>query len=218
MGWDIILFDFDGTLSDTGLGITRCAQHALRAMGWTVEDPRTLRYFVGPPLEECFRVRHHMSEAEAQQAVKLFRERYAARGIFEHAPYSGACEMLHALRRAGKRLAIGSSKARIFVEKILSDYGVLECFEHVVGEETDGRFSTKTLVLEELMRRFGASDALKKTMVMVGDRKFDIEGAHGIGLPCVAVRYGGYAESGELDQADYIADTVEQLLALLLRS
>lgn len=217
MSWDIILFDFDGTLSDTGLGITLCAQHALRAMGTEVEDPQTLRYFVGPPLDESFRTRHNMSMEDALKAIVIFRERYAARGVFEHEPYPGAFEMLHVLKKAGKRLAIGSSKARIFLEQILSDHGVLDCFEHVVGEETDGRFNTKTLVLEELMRRFGADDALKKKMVMVGDRKFDIEGAHGLDLPCIAVSYGGYAEPGELDKADYIVDTVEQLQEFLLQ-
>lgn len=217
MSWDIILFDFDGTLSDTGLGITLCAQHALNAMGRPVDDPKTLGYFVGPPLEETFHVRLQMSEADTQEAIRLFRERYNTRGVHEHAPYPGALEMLHTLHRAGKRLAIGSSKAHVFLERILIDYGVRDCFEYVVGEAADGRFGKKALVLEELMRLYSADDALKKTMVMVGDRKYDIEGAHGIGVPCVAVAYGGYAEPGELASAEYVVDTVEELQSLLLQ-
>lgn len=216
MSWDIILFDMDGTLSDSGLGISRCAHYALTEMGFPVGEPETLRHFVGPPLEESFRLRHGLNEEETVQAVGLFRARYKEKGIQEHAPYPGVQTMIRALHAAGKRLALASSKPRIYAEKILKDYGIRDCFEHVMGSEFDGRFGSKTLVMEELMRRFQADEALKQTMVMVGDRIYDVEGAENLGMPCVAVGYG-YAEPGELDRATYFVESVEQLQQLLLK-
>lgn len=216
MSWNVILFDFDGTLCDSGVGITRCAAHALRELGFTVGEPETLRYFIGPPLESSFRDHNDMTEEQVQEGVRIFRARYAEKGVYEHESYPGVQEMLHALLAAGKRLCIASSKPRVFVEQILGAYGVLDCFEHVVGCELDGRFGTKTLVLEELMRRLDVKDGDKADMVMVGDRKYDIEGAHNIGLPCVAVLYG-YGEAEELCAAEFVVGTVAELQALLLR-
>ncbi len=216
MGWNVILFDFDGTLCDSGVGITRCAAHALKALGFPVGELDTLRYFIGPPLESSFRDNNDMTEQQVQEGVRLFRARYAEKGVHEHESYPGVAEMLRALRDAGKRLCIASSKPRVFVEEILASYGVLDYFEQVVGCELDGRFGTKTLVLEELMRRLDAQNGDKADMVMVGDRKYDIEGAHNIGLPCVAVLYG-YGEADELRDAEFVVGTVGELQSLLLR-
>lgn len=215
MHWDTILFDMDGTLSDSGPGITRCAYHALTQMGIQVSGPEALEHFVGPPLAESFGERHGLSGADVEKAIRLFRERYQEKGIREHTPYPGIPELLRALHGAGKRLALASSKPRIYAEQILSEYGVRDCFGQVMGSELDGRFGSKTLVLEELLRRLEADAVSKTTMVMVGDRSYDIEGAHNVGIPCIAVGYG-YAEPGELDQADAYAATVEALRALLL--
>ena len=215
MRWNVILFDMDGTLSDSGTGITRCAYYALTNMGYAVDSPDSLHYFVGPPLEESFGVHNGMSPEQVKEGIRLFRERYAEKGIHEHAPYPGVPEMLHRLHAAGKRLCLASSKPRVYAERILESYGVRDCFEQVMGSEFDGSFGTKTLVMEELMRRLRADDALKETMVMVGDRKYDIEGAHNLGLPCIAVGYG-YGEPGETREAEYTVSSVSELEKLLL--
>ena len=215
MGWDVILFDMDGTLSDSGIGITRCAQYALQALGYEAEDAASLRFFVGPPLEDSYREHYDMTPETIAEGVRLFRERYAKYGIEEHAAYPGIPEMLRALKAAGKRLGLASSKPRIYAEHILEVYGVRDCFEQVMGSELDGRFGTKTLVMEELLRRMNVAGETMERTVMVGDRKYDIEGAHNHGLPCIGVEYG-YAEPGELTEADHTVATVEELQAMLL--
>ena len=215
LSWNVILFDMDGTLSDSGIGITLCAHYALTEMGFPVGEPASLRYFVGPPLEESFTQRHGMDAAQTQEAIRLFRERYAEKGICEHAPYPGVPEMLRRLHGAGKCLCVASSKPRIYAERILESYGVRDCFTEVMGSELDGRFGTKTLVLEELLRRLHMDGSMKARTVMVGDRHYDVEGAHDLGLKCIAVEYG-YAEPGELTQADLRVPTVAALEKLLL--
>ena len=215
MSWDVILLDMDGTLSDSGLGITRCAYHALTELKVETGGPETLRHFVGPPLGESFGKRYGLSPGDTERAIALFRERYRETGIHEHVPYPGIPELLRDLYDAGKQLILASSKPRIYARQILEDYGVLEYFTIVMGCELDGRFDTKTLVLEEIMRQLHADDAMKKRMVMVGDRRYDLEGAGNVGISCIAVTYG-YAEPGELDGADAYAGTVDELRALLL--
>ena len=172
-------------------------------------------FFRKPPLEDSFREHYGMAPDTIAEGVRLFRERYAKHGIEEHAPYPGVPEMLRTLKAAGKRLGLASSKPRIYAERILESYGVRDCFEQVMGSELDGRFGTKTLVMEELLRRMHVTDAGMKSTVMAGDRKYDIEGAHNHGLKCIGVEYG-YAEPGELAKADYTVASVAELQALLL--
>ena len=215
MSWDYICFDMDGTLSDSGPGIIRCADYALKQMGVATEGPESLRYFIGPPLTESFGVMNGMSEADTQQAIRYFRARFAEKGILEHEPYPGIPEMVRALYEAGKHLQIASSKPRPYILRILTDYGIIDCFENIVGAEFDGTLSKKSEVLEELLRRLGEAGIEKHRMVMVGDRHYDVRGAHEHGLQCIAVRYG-YGTKEELSEAEYAVDTVEELRELLL--
>ena len=216
MSWDIIFFDVDGTISDSGPGITRCADYALRKMGRQSPGPEALRYFVGPPLTESFGVANGMNDADTQEAIRYFRERYAEKGIQEHEPYPGIPELIHALHDAGKRLQIASSKPRPYLGKILGSYGILDCFENVVGSEFDGRMAKKTEVLEEVLRRLDATGADRSKIVMVGDRYYDVNGAHDHGLACIGVRYG-YGPAEEFEDAEYAVDSVDELRELLLR-
>jgi phosphoglycolate phosphatase len=216
LNWDYICFDVDGTLSDSGPGITRCADYALRKMGVETAGPDSLRYFVGPPLTESFGVVNGMNEADTQEAIRLFRERYAEKGISEHAPYPGVPELLRALSDAGRHLQIASSKPRPYILRILADYGVIDCFENIVGSEFDGTLSKKADVLEELLRRLGEEGVDRERIVMIGDRHYDIRGAHEHGLKCIGVRYG-YGAADEFADADFAVDSVEELRELLLR-
>ena len=216
MSWDYICFDMDGTLSDSGPGITRCADYALRQMGFATAGPDSLRYFVGPPLTESFGVMNGMDEAQTAQAIRLFRARYAEKGIHEHEAYPGVPEMLRALRDAGKHLQIASSKPRTYVLQILTEYGVIDCFENIVGSEFDGTLSKKADVIEEILRRLAEAGAEKSQIVMIGDRHYDVRGAREHGLRCIGVRYG-YGTPDELAEADFAVDSVEELRELLLR-
>lgn len=223
--YQYILFDLDGTLTDPKLGITGCVQYALRKLGEEVPDADALEPFIGPPLLDSFRELCGFDEEKGLQAVALYRERYAVEGLFENEAYPGIVQMLTRLQQAGCHLAVASSKPEVFVKKILEHFGMLSCFEVVVGSELDGSRVRKEEVLEEaLSQLLGESMSAKGSfakavdVAMVGDRKFDIQGAKAYGLVSIGVAYG-YASEGELKEAgaDRIVDTVQELEEVLLR-
>ncbi|MBO5472561.1 MAG: HAD family hydrolase [Lachnospiraceae bacterium] len=224
--YQYILFDLDGTLTDPKIGITSCVQYALRKMGIEEPDLDKLEPFIGPPLTDSFREFYEMDEENAAQAVRYYRERFSTVGLFENQVYPGIPEMLEELKRAGKRLAIASSKPTVFVKKILEHFEICQYFDVIVGSELDGTRSRKEEVVEEALRQLlpeketekypDGNGGFDKAVVMVGDRKFDVEGAIEHGIASVGVAYG-YAAEGELAEAgaDYVVETVEELAKVL---
>lgn len=218
--FNYILFDLDGTLTDPKLGITSSVQYALRALG--IEEPSLdkLEPFIGPPLADSFREFYGLDEGQIETAIAKYRERFNDRGIYENEIYPGIAEMLAALKASGKKLSIASSKPTQFVERILDYFDIRIYFDVIVGSNMDGTRSKKEEVVEEALRQMLPSEmtpAEKKAAVaMVGDRRFDIEGAREHGITSVGVSFG-YAPEGELEQAgaDYIVDTVNALLEVL---
>lgn len=218
--FNYILFDLDGTLTDPKLGITSSVQYALRALG--IEEPSLdkLEPFIGPPLADSFREFYGLDEGQIETAIAKYRERFNDRGIYENEIYPGIAEMLAALKASGKKLSIASSKPTQFVERILDYFDIRTYFDVIVGSNMDGTRSKKEEVVEEALRQMLPSEmtpAEKKAAVaMVGDRRFDIEGAREHGITSVGVAFG-YAPEGELEQAgaDYIVDTVNALLEVL---
>lgn len=220
--FDYILFDLDGTLTDPKLGITRSVQYALRALG--IEEPSLdkLEPFIGPPLADSFREFYGLEEEQVVTAVAKYRERFTDQGIYENEIYPGTARMLASLRAGGKKLAIASSKPTPFVERILDYFEIRTYFDHIAGSNLDGTHSRKEEVVEEALRRMLPAtmtpDEKRTAVVMVGDRRFDIEGAKEHGITSVGVSFG-YAPDGELEQAgaDHIVDTVEALAGLLMQ-
>lgn len=229
-----ILFDLDGTLTDPKIGITTCVQYALAAEGIQEPDLDKLEGFIGPPLKDSFEEFYGFSEEQALRAVEKYRERFTVTGIFENEIYPGIPEMLKTLKEKGKVISIASSKPTELVERILEHFAIAEYFDFVVGSEMDGRRSRKEEVVEEALRLLLSDTSVIKThaendadwkskivkdqIAMVGDRKFDIEGARAFGLTGVGVSFG-YAAEHELEYAgaDYIVDSVAELQDLLLR-
>lgn len=215
------LFDLDGTLTDPREGITKSVQYALEKKGIIEPDLVKLEPFIGPPLRDSFMEKYGMNRTEAEEAVAIYRERFAPIGVFENRIFDGIPELLKALSEEGVKVAIASSKPTIFVQKILKHFNIDAFFDVVVGSELDGRRDTKEEVVEEALRQLGIlelSETEKKTScAMIGDRKFDIQGAKAYGLTGVGVRFG-FAPKGELEAegADYIAETVEELQKFLL--
>jgi phosphoglycolate phosphatase len=195
-----ILFDLDGTLTESGEGIIRCVQYALEKIGHPEPDAQKLRVFVGPPLMEQFMKYAEVDEETARQAVVFYRERYSTIGIFENRVYKGVREMLEGLQRKGYQLAVASSKPEYYVRQILEHFELLDYFREVVGSEMDGTRTSKTDVIEEALRRMKFSDH-REQVVMVGDKEHDVLGARQSGLECIAVSYG-YGTMEELTQAD----------------
>lgn len=217
-----ILFDLDGTLTDPKLGITSSVQYALRALG--IEEPSLdkLEPFIGPPLADSFREFYGLNEEETVTAIAKYRERFNDQGIYENEIYPGTAQMLAALKESGKKLAIASSKPTVFVERILDYFDIRTYFDYIIGSNMDGTRGKKEEVVEEALRQMVPSGMLpaekKASVAMVGDRRFDIEGAKEHGITSVGVSFG-YAPEGELEQAgaDYIVDTVEALAELLMQ-
>ncbi len=215
------LFDLDGTLTDPKEGITKSVQHALKYFGIEEPDLDRLEPFIGPPLKDSFMEFYGLSEEQALKAVEVYRERFAPVGVLENEIIPGTGQMLAHAREKGIHLAVASSKPLVFVRQILRHFQIEDYFEVVVGSELDGTRGSKEEVVEEALRQLGILEmdpADKKSLcAMIGDRKFDIQGAIAHGLTGIGVSFG-YAGEGELSVAgaDMVADTMEQLERILL--
>ena len=207
----VILFDLDGTLTDSAPGITACVQYALEKMGKPEEDADKLRCFVGPPLKDQFMSYAGFSEEEAMEAVRYYRERYTKSGMYENSLYPGVEELLAFLKDRGCVLAVASSKPEHFVRQILEHFHLTGYFTEIVGAGMDEKRTTKAEVIEEALKRLDMASS-RQDVVMVGDRSYDIVGAHECGVQCIGVGYG-YGSMEELINAGvtYVADSVEEL-------
>lgn len=213
-----ILFDLDGTLTDPKEGICKSVQYALLAFGIEEPDIEKLTPFIGPPLKNSFMEFYGLSEEQAVAAVEKYRERFSVTGLYENEVYAGIPQMLANLQEKGYRLAIASSKPTIYVKRILEHFLLDSYFDVIMGSELDGRRVNKDEVIREaLTELFLGEPVCHAQVVMVGDRKFDVEGAQALGMECIGVEYG-YADSGELQEAgaSYVVSTVAELEDLLL--
>ena len=216
------LFDLDGTLTDSREGITKSVQYGLKCVGIEEPDLEKLEVFIGPPLLDSFMGIYGLDEETARAAIGAYRERFAPIGIYENKMFPGIKEMLKSLRDAGIHLAVASSKPQPFVHRVLQYFDIEQYFQVIVGSELDGRRGTKEEVVEEALRQLGVLDMSneqrRSNCAMIGDRKFDIQGAKAYGLTGVGVRFG-FAPEGELEAegARLIAETVEELTQMLLK-
>ncbi|WP_034443649.1 HAD hydrolase-like protein [Butyrivibrio sp. AE2032] len=218
-----LLFDLDGTVTDSGPGIMNAAQIALSRYNIEEADSERLRLFVGPPLDKSFMERYGFSEEQAWEAIGYFREYYNKTGIFENSVYPGMDNLLKELKEAGYVLAIASSKPIVLIHRVLGHFDIDKYFDVVVGCELDGTRSKKSEVIEEVIKQLSelalerGLPEVKELSIMIGDRCYDVEGAHSFGMPCVGVLYGyGSREEMEEAGADYITETVETLGELFL--
>jgi len=214
MGRPNIFFDLDGTLTDSMPGITRAVQYTLRRYGIEVEDLNVLKPFVGPPLPESFKEYYNFSQKDADDAVYVFREYYNVKGWMENEPYAGVEAMLKELKAAGKKLYVATSKPDEMAKRVLTHFGLDSYFEFIGGANSDSTRVKKDDVIRYVMENCGLSD--KESIVMVGDRRHDIEGAHKAGLKAMGVLYG-YGSLEELTKAgaEWIARTPEELTEML---
>ena len=206
-----ILFDLDGTLTDSGEGIINCVIYALEKFGLPIPPRENLRYFVGPPLHESF-VKQGVPAERAEEAVAAYRERYVPTGMFENTPYPGVRELLEKLKAEGHTLYVASSKPEWMCVDILKHFDLAGYFEQICGATMDTSRTNKEAVIEYLIQENGRAD----NMIMVGDTKFDVLGAKVHGIPCIGVSWG-YGSAAEMQAAGAIsvADTMEELLELL---
>ncbi len=216
MQYNTILFDLDGTLTDPKEGITKSVAYALQHFGIQVEDLDSLTRYIGPPLAVSFPEYHGISEADTPTAVAKYRERFSDVGWAENLVYDGIEQLLIALKQAGKKLLVATSKPEVFAVRILEHFGLAGHFDLICGAPMHApKGHGKADVIRDALERAGVNEL--SDAIMVGDRLHDVEGAHKIGLPCIGVLYG-YGDREEMEQchADYIAENVSALCAMLL--
>ena len=215
-----ILFDLDGTLTDPKEGITSSVQYALLSFGIKEENKDALEPFIGPPLRDSFMNFYGLTKEQAEEAVAQYRKRFSTVGLYENEVYDGVYQMLTTLKEQGKILAVASSKPKVFVDQILEHFKLKHFFTVIIGSELDGTRDKKEEVVEEALRQLISHDSTKyKETVMVGDRKFDIQGAKAFDITSIGVTYGyGGREELEMEGATYLAETVKELTTILMRA
>ena len=208
-----ILFDLDGTLTDSGEGIINCAIVALEHFHLPIPSREELRVFLGPPLQESF-LRFGVPADRVDEAIQVYRSRYIPIGKFENIPYPGIRELLEALKAEGHKLYVATSKPETMAVEILEHFDLAKYFDQICGASMDASRSTKEAVIAYLLEQNGRAD----NMVMVGDTKFDVIGAKKHGIPTIGVAWG-YGEVADMRAAGAaaIAQTTEELYALIHR-
>ncbi len=208
-----VLFDLDGTLTDYGEGIINCATVALQHFELPVPSREEMRVFVGPPLHETF-LKFGVKPGQTDEAIRVYRERYIPIGKFENTPYPGIRELLEALKSAGHKLYVATSKPEQTSVEILAHFDLAKYFDRICGASMDLSRNSKEAVIAYLLEENGRAD----NMVMVGDTKFDVIGAKAHGIPTIGVSWG-YGEVADMEEAGAaaIAHTSQELLALLMK-
>ncbi len=209
--YDSVLFDLDGTLTDSGPGITKAASYALEKIGLGTFDPSGLRYFVGPPLSYSF-AKAGVAEDLIEEAIRLYRVYYNDKGKWENSPYDGIDALLSRLQEEGFRLFVATSKPEPLSKEILCRFGLDRYFEIIAGASNDHTRENKNDVIRYLLKKTGTTGRT----IMVGDTEFDVKGAADLKIGCIGVSWGyGSIENMKKAGAAGIADTPGKLYDLL---
>lgn len=213
MVFKTVLFDFDGTLVDTSEGILQSLKYAFDTAGKEVPPECVLRKFIGPPLASSFQDLCGFSDDEAKKMIALFQKDYNSDGLYVSKVYDGMIETLEQLKKDGAGVGIVSLKPKKMLDRLLDHYGIGHLFSYVYGTVYDGD-SDKSIVIKEAADHFGTgtSDTL-----MVGDRMYDIDGAHKAGFKCAGAVYGcGTKEELIEHNADFLLDSPQDLLPIVM--
>lgn len=209
-----VLFDLDGTLIDSGVGVTDSVSYALAQFGIHVSDRSELYRFIGPPLVDSFMTYYGFTKEQAELAVEHYRVYYRKTGVFGNTVYDGIPETLDALYHAGVRILTATSKPEAFAVQILDYLNLSRYFTYIAGASMDGSRLAKDAVIAYALEHCGATDRSK--ILMVGDRSFDVDGAKAIGVDSAGVLFG-YGSEAELSAAGatYLIRRAEELLPIV---
>ena len=209
-----IFFDLDGTLTDSGEGIIKCARLALSHYDIYPPTDEEMRVFVGPPLRDTF-AKFGVPVSKVEEAVRIYRSRYTTVGKYENTPYEGILELLSRLRDEGYRLFVATSKPEDMAVDILNHFDMAKYFDMICGAVRTADRDSKEKVISYLLDQ-APKDALPSSVVMVGDTHFDVVGANAHGIPTVGVAWGyGKAEDMLAAGAIAVADTPQALYDIL---
>ncbi|MBQ7761228.1 MAG: HAD hydrolase-like protein [Clostridia bacterium] len=214
MKYKIALFDLDGTLVDSSLGVTNSVKYALEKMGEKI--PENLLRFIGPPLTVSFREFCGFDEEKTDLAIKLYREYYSQKGIYECVAYEGMTELLKELKDLGITTCLATSKPDIYATRVVEDKCFLPYLDFLSCASADEKtLSTKEQVIERALSFVGEN---KSEIVMIGDRHFDINGAKCFGLDSIGVTFG-FGSEKELTEAgaSYIAHNPQDIKRIIMQ-
>lgn len=215
---DLILFDLDGTLTDSGPGIINCLEYALQDQGIPIPAPDQMRSYLGPPLADTFRDVFGMNDQQVTQAIDKYRERYHDVGLFENSVYEGVPELLAELQGTGLRLVTATSKPEYSATRILQHFELDQYFDFIGASALDGSRDSKSLVIAHTLQKTNTHPT-SHNMIMIGDRHHDVLGAKDHGIDTIGVLWG-YGDAEELQSAGVIsvAKNPAELRDLLLDS
>ena len=210
MNYTAVIFDFDGTVADTGEGVFASVEYAMQTLKKEPLTTDVLKQFIGPPLLFSFREYAGLNDAQAEQAVDFYRQSYESGNLFRLRFYDGIPELLQKLRAHGIRTGLASAKPDVFIQRILRHYKIDELFDCARGISLEDYCTDKTDVIQAVLKRLGVQN--RQSVLMVGDTLFDIEGAKSVGTQSAGVLYGyGKAEEILHSGADHIVHDVSEL-------
>ncbi len=213
--YDHILFDMDGTLSDSRKGIYNAAAYMAEQLGLGKVTHKKFSELIGPPLQLGIKRVYNLVGEKNDLAVKLFRKYYGEKGIFENELYPGIFLLLNKLVEMGKNLYVATSKYEVYAKKVLHYFNIQNCFTDIAGADYNGLKGGKETLILTLFQRNGIQDADR--VVFVGDSKYDIEAACSVGIDSIGVTYG-FSSYDEINQyePDYMAESVDDLRNMLI--
>ncbi len=214
MRYSAVIFDFDGTICDTGEGILKSAKYALEAFGYNAPDYEELTCFIGPPLLITFQEKFGADAARADELVKKFRERYTNKGVFESKLYDGIKELLIALKKDNIKIGIASSKPQEYIETLLDHFGIKSYFDVICGVTFTADCESKASIIARCQKELNIAG---NECIMVGDKKYDIEGAKTNLIDSVGVLWGYGTKFEHIEAgAKFIVDKIEDIESVAL--
>ena len=211
--YDAVLFDFDGTIADTGVGIFNSIRFAVAAMGFEPLTDSSLRSFIGPPVFDSFKRELGMTDEQSKKAVEKYRECYIRSGIYQLEVYDGIESLIKELKDKGFKVGIASSKPEKFVRKLVDFLKFNELIDFISAPEGDDAHQGKAVLITNSAKAFGVK---KERVIMVGDRLFDINGANEAGVESIGVTFGYGSEKELRDSgATYIANSADDIRKII---
>lgn len=210
---EYILFDLDGTITDSQLGIKNSVAYALNHFGIKVDNMDSLNKYIGPPLRQSFMTFAGLSEENSHIGMTKYREYYGPKGIFENELYSGIVDLFERLKNDNKKIVLATSKPGIYAEIILEHFNIKKYFDFVAGSELNGVRTKKDDVIKYAIDKYNIDT---NNAIMIGDRKHDILGAKANGIKTIGVLYG-FGSKDELESAgaDYIAKNTKDIYNII---
>lgn len=212
--YDTVAFDLDGTLTNPERGLLSAFVYCFKKLGVPYESRESLKRYIGPPLYDEWMKDFGWTFEEASNAVEIFREYYNIYGWWDNEVYPGIAELLSELKSHGKKLVVATSKPEVTAKKVLRLFGLDKYFDYIAGASMNGSEDLKWQILTRALREVGAE---KSTAILVGDRKYDAEGAKICGIDSLGVLWG-HGSNEELVSAgfEYVSETPGEVLKLLI--